>query len=84
MKIFRDVKESSAEMDPKMEKITDLIRKVASSSTETKDALANMSVSITELYLSIEKIVVSCLLNNESITNIENLVIKFKIEETAD
>ncbi len=82
VKITEEVKAASNEMDDKVEKITESMTELANISSETKNGMEEMAVGIREIFSAAENISAAGTQNSESVTNLEELVGRFKVNET--
>jgi methyl-accepting chemotaxis protein len=79
--ITEDVKSSYSEMDHRVESITKSMNQLSAISTDTKNGMEEVTIATNEIYNAAEIISGSGTRNSESVSNLEDLVGQFTIEE---
>jgi len=79
--ITEDVKSSYSEMDHRVESITKSMNQLSAISTDTKNGMEEVTIATNEIYNAAEIISGSGTRNSESVSDLEDLVGQFTIEE---
>lgn len=82
--ITEDVKSSYGEMDNRVESITKSMNQLSVISTDTKNGMEEVTIATNEIYNAAEIISGSGTRNSESVSNLEDLVGQFQIDESEE
>ncbi|MDH4129759.1 MAG: methyl-accepting chemotaxis protein, partial [Spirochaetota bacterium] len=84
IKVTDEVKSSSREMDDKIAKITNSMKKVGLISSDAKDGMQEIVSGIRDLYKVVESVSFAGTKNIESINELRELISQFKVDENSD